>query len=361
MIEEDLEEKKFEEEGTSSEERLVLRSVGSLQPLISSPRVGTRPRSNTIATLQDIQVTSLRKRIKELESEIKAQRKRFWKTQDRNSQTHIQVKRRVSIDFAGAITAGKKEIGKLKEKIKELQLNLDTAKEAGEKELDRVKANFALERAGFIDKLNSRENELAAQKQTNLDLESKLIVELGKNGELSSSLSEQKSQYEELKADTEQLGNRNALLLSHVKALNKDQCVVLVKDPVSLQQCKFRVATDWNIEYLKSILRAVYLPSESQNKFDLELFQGKPETTSPLTSLNFPISSSTEYEGANQGLLSEMNCKPEEVLLPIVDLSLKLVPKAKPEISGFSVLAIEPEAIPEPEILVKNQGCCIVS
>jgi len=357
----DFEEKKFAEEETSSEERLVLRSEGSLQPFLSTPRVGPRPRSNTIATLQNVQVTSLRKRIKELESEIKAQRKRFWKTQDRNSQTRIQVKRRVSIDFAGAITAAKKEIGQLKDKIKELQLNLDTAKEAGEKELDRVKAKFELERAGFLEKLNSRENELAVQKQTSLDLESKLTVEMGKNGELSSSLSAQKSQYEELKADTERQGKTNALLLSHVKALNKDQCVVLVKDPVSLQQCKFRVATDWNIEYLKNILRAVYLPAESQNKFDLELFQGKAETTSPLTSLNFPISSSTEYEGANQGLLSEMNCKPEDLLLPIVDLNLKLVPKPKPEISAFSVLAIEPEAIPEPEILVKDQGCCIVS
>jgi len=357
----DFDEAKLEDEQTSSEERLVLHSVESVQQLVSTPRVKTRPRSNTISTLQNVQVNSLRKRIKELESEIKAQRKRFWKTQDRNSQTHIQVKRRVSIDFAGAITAGKKEIEKLNEKIKELQRNLDTAKEASEKELDRVKAKFDIERAGFLEKLNSLENDLASQKQTKLDLESKLIVEVGKNGELSASLSEQKSQCQELQVNTERLGRGKALLLNHVKALNKDQYVVRVMDAVSLQQSKFRVSTDWNVEYLKNILRAVYVSDEDFNKFDLELYQGKQETSSPLTSLNFQKSSSTEYEGEYDELQSAMNCKPEDLLLPIVDIYLKLIPKPKPEISAFCMVAIEPEAISEPEILDKNQGCCIIS
>lgn len=354
-------EKKFEEEDSSFEERLVLRSADSLSTL-RTQRIDLRPRSNTISVLQSVQVTALRTRIKELESEIRAQRKRFWKTQDKNSQTHIQVKRRVSIDFAGAITAGKKEIARLNDKIKELQLNLDTAKEASVKELERVKAKFDLERAGFLERLHSLEKDVSKQKLTSRNLESKLADERGKNEELSCSLTEQKSLYQELQCDTERMTRTQEMLLSHVKALNLNQCVVRVTETASLKRCQFRVATDWNIEYLQNILRVVYLPAESRNKFELELYQGDPNTASPLKSLKSLISASTRYEETNQELIKEVNCKPERLLLPIADLSLKLIPHPKPEILAPTIPAITPEATTENEVPHTNvQGCCIIS
>merc|ERR1719285_1558800 len=102
---------KLEQDSSSSEKALRCYSSNypDTSPIDTFPgSTRQRKRANTIAVVQSVQVKALQTRIKELESEIKSQRKRFWKTQDKNSQTHIQVKRRVSIGFTGAITAGKK-------------------------------------------------------------------------------------------------------------------------------------------------------------------------------------------------------------------------------------------------------------
>jgi len=340
-----------------------------------------RQRSHTIGTLHSIQessVNSLRARIAELENEVKDQRKRFWKTQDRNSQTRIQVKRRVSADFSGVITKQQFEMARLKNRVEELQLSLTTAQEAAQKELERVKEKYQIERAGFVEKVRSLEDDIAEKEKANRALEVELTTEQDKVVELSSSLAQEKSQVLQLEGVLEKLRCTQVRLTSHVKTLNSDQWIVRVVEISSLKRCQFRVSSDWDIKYLKNILRAVYL-SSGRDDFDLELYQGDPDSEKPLTSLSSLIlSSSMPFGEENKDLLTEVGCKPEDIHLPIADLSLKLIPRPQHETSLHEILTILPEhslvaevslpktlsILPESSSekdVQQPQDCCVIS